>query len=208
MTQSLSPQEKTLLLLLAHDAIAAHLEGQRCPSIEILCHNHPALAGWELPQDSLLQQKLGVFVSVYVGHELRGCIGTFRSDQRLWKNVQQMAIQAASQDPRFAPISGEEQDHVGCEISILTQPTAIQGPGDIEIGRDGLIVETMHRRGVLLPQVATQYHWDAETFLEHTCLKAHLPPDAWKKPTTSLSRFEAIIVSDRQKQDPTAPMSC
>lgn len=135
------------------------------------------------------------FVTLHRGGELRGCIGHLGTDQPLAQVIPRCAVAAATEDPRFAPVTGEELDRLDLEISVLTPLEPIRGPGDIEVGRHGLVVEQGWNRGLLLPQVATEWHWDAETFLAHTCRKAGLPMDAWKH-GARLFRFEAEVFGE------------
>ncbi len=192
----LTPTEQKLLLALAHDAIEAQLENQTAPTWTLFLKKHSPTHESELPEESVLHKHLGAFVSLYVDDKLRGCIGSFQSEVSLWQNVQHMARNAATRDPRFPPLRSEELESLQCEISVLTKPTVISGPDDVVVGRDGLIVEDLTHRGVLLPQVATKYNWNAEEFLQHTCIKASLPPEAWREEETHLAHFQAIVFSD------------
>ena len=107
-----------------------------------------------------------------------------------------MALASAFNDPRFPPLRPEELKDVEIEISVLSPPVPVKDISEIKIGRDGLIVSKGWLRGVLLPQVATEYNWDTITFLKHTCIKAGLYPDAWKEPDTVIERFEAEVFSE------------
>ena len=107
-----------------------------------------------------------------------------------------MATAAASRDPRFAPLAPTDLGTLAVEISVLTPARRVDGPGDIEIGRHGLEVRRGWRRGLLLPPVATDHQLDRETFLGETCRKAGLPKDAWRKPGTEVSVFEAEVFGD------------
>ena len=113
--------------------------------------------------------------------KLRGCIGNFVSDQPLYQLVQEMAISAASRDPRFYPMKPADLDSFQLEISVLSPLKQITSVENIVVGKHGIYIVKNHHRGVLLPQVATDYGWDRDTFLRHTCLKAGLPEDAWQK---------------------------
>jgi len=104
-----------------------------------------------------------------------------------------MAEEAAFNDPRFTPVSKGELKDLDIEISALTPLRQIENVEEIEVGRHGLYIEKGFFSGLLLPQVATEYGWDRETFLEHTCLKAGLPRDAWKAEDTVISIFSADI---------------
>lgn len=125
--------------------------------------------------------------------ELRGCIGGVTPSQPLYRAVQQMAVAAATRDRRFDPVAPHELAALQIEISVLGAFRETRDPADIVIGRDGLSVETNEARGLLLPQVASEHGWDAETFLAHTCLKAGLAEDAWRDVTTLVQAFTAEV---------------
>ena len=141
----------------------------------------------------------GAFVSLHVAGRLRGCIGTFDTTRPVAEQVRQMAVAASTRDPRFPPLGPEELDAVDIEISVLTPPRPVADPSEVEVGRHGIVVTRGHRRGVLLPQVASDHGWDRETFLAHTCVKAGLPPDAWKDPETELEVFEAEVFGEARE---------
>lgn len=139
----------------------------------------------------------GAFVTLKRQGELRGCIGTLECRATLAEEVMRVAIGAARQDPRFAPVSIAELADLTVEVSILgpLEPINPHDPSAIAIGRHGLVVEQGHRRGLLLPQVAGEWGWDREMFLSQTCRKAGLPPDAWRRGAT-VYRFEAVVFGD------------
>ncbi len=141
--------------------------------------------------------KCGVFVTLHKKGELRGCIGTFRSDKNIDEVVQEMALASAFDDPRFPPLQPEEIDEIDIEISALSPLRKIKDINEIEVGKHGLYITRGFRSGVLLPQVATEYNWDRETFLIHTCLKAGLPEDAWKDPATRIEVFSAEVFGEK-----------
>ncbi len=134
----------------------------------------------------------GAFVTLTRKGELRGCIGYIEPVAPLYKAVQQCAVYAASEDPRFPPVAAGELPEIAVEISVLTTPRKIDDPRTVQVGRHGLILSRAGRRGVLLPQVATENRWSAEEFLSQACLKAGLPPDDWKKGAV-VEVFEAIV---------------
>jgi AmmeMemoRadiSam system protein A len=137
----------------------------------------------------------GVFVSLHRDGELRGCIGQPYGDRPLAETVGRCAIAAATEDPRFPPVTADELDQCDLEVSVLGPVTPVARPDEIVVGRHGLIVEQHGRRGLLLPQVASEYGWDRETFLAQTCAKAGLPRDAWKT-GARLFRFEAEVFGE------------
>jgi AmmeMemoRadiSam system protein A len=124
--------------------------------------------------------KRGCFITIKMQGRLRGCIGIFTSDKPLHATVREMAIAAATQDPRFYPMVQEELGDFGLEISILSPLKKIESIEEIRVGIHGLYIEKNLFRGVLLPQVASEHGWDRITFLAQTCLKAGLETDAWK----------------------------
>lgn len=146
--------------------------------------------------DPILNEMRGVFVTLTIAGELRGCVGTLEPVQPLKETICDIAVKSATRDPRFTPLKPEEIKDVRIEISILTPHEPIQNPNQIKVGEDGLMVEKGDNRGVLLPQVAVEEQWDSLTFLEHTCLKAGIPKDAWKDKDCQIFRFQAVILSE------------
>jgi uncharacterized protein (TIGR00296 family) len=157
-------------------------------------------------------EKGGVFVtlSTHPGGELRGCIGYPEPILRLAEALKDSAVSAASRDPRFPPVTADELDSVRIEVSLLTPPSEIEVddptrlPGEIVIGRDGLIVQSGHARGLLLPQVPVEWGWDAEEFLSQTCLKAGLGADMWLVPGTKVFKFQGEVFSEERPRGPVA----
>ena len=139
----------------------------------------------------------GAFVTLKKGGELRGCIGTLECRRTLPEEVARVAVSAALEDPRFEPVRPSELNQLSVEVSVLgpLEPIDPTDPGAIEIGRHGLVVEQGFRRGLLLPQVATEWNWDRETFLAHTCAKAGLPADCWRH-GARVYRFAAEVFGD------------
>ena len=132
---------------------------------------------------------------------LRGCIGHVAADRELGAVVQEMAIAAAQDDPRFAPVSREELPSLALEISVLTEPTPLPQPVDpqrVVVGQDGLMVRRERLTALLLPQVGREYHWGPEAFLAATCRKAGLPPDAWQEPGTTVYTFQADVFGETE----------
>jgi AmmeMemoRadiSam system protein A len=140
--------------------------------------------------------RCGAFVSLHRGKDLRGCIGLLAPDEELYRTVQRCAISSAVEDSRFPPVTYEELPELTIELSILAPLQAIRDPVEVEVGRHGLLISREGRRGLLLPQVATENQWDRETFLSQTCRKAGLPPDAWRDPDISIERFTAQVFSE------------
>jgi hypothetical protein len=136
----------------------------------------------------------GAFVSLRRGGDLRGCLGRIQPDLAVGHVVAHLASAVADSDPRFVPVTADELAALHIEVSVLT-PQQEASPGEVEVGRHGLIVESRGRRGLLLPQVAIEHQWDRLAFLRHTCLKAGLPPDAWQH-DARLFVFEAEIFGE------------
>lgn len=179
---NLSTADKQLLLQVARDSIEAHLKGKAATPIKTF--------------SPVLQEPRGAFVSLHRHGQLRGCIGYIEAVKPLLQTVRDMAPAAAFQDPRFGPLQADELADLEIEISVLTPLRLIKSTDEIEVGKHGLYIVMGLNRGLLLPQVATQYHWDRLTFLEQTCQKAGLPPDAWKDPKTQIYVFRAEIFAD------------
>jgi AmmeMemoRadiSam system protein A len=148
------------------------------------------------PHRKSMTDPAGVFVSLHTGSELRGCIGTIVEGQPLYKAIQEMAIAAATRDPRFKPIKPEEVAGLTIELSVLGERRVVHGPEEVQIGEHGLCVTAGGRRGLLLPQVAPEHGWDAKAFLERTCEKAGLPTDAWKDEAVTVEVFTAQVFDE------------
>jgi AmmeMemoRadiSam system protein A len=140
-----------------------------------------------------LSEKRGAFVTLKTHGQLRGCIGHIQAIKPLSQTVIDMAQAAAFQDPRFPPLSRQELKDLSIEISALTPFRPIKSIQEIQVGKHGLYIERGYHSGLLLPQVAEEYGWDTQTFLEHTCQKAGLPKDAWKDSNTKIQIFSAEI---------------
>ena len=167
MEKRLSSEDKTILLQLAREAIVSHIGNKDVQRIELA--------------NPCLQEKRGCFVCVKIDGKLRGCIGNFISDKPLCQLVQEMAISAATRDPRFYPMKQEDLAKFDLEISVLTPLRKISSIEEIQVGVHGIYIEKNYSRGVLLPQVAVEYGWDRDTFLNQTSMKAGLDADDWKE---------------------------
>ena len=175
----LTAAEKTALLELARNTIEAKCRGEKAPVPEASC---PALS-----------ELRGAFVTLHKGGRLRGCIGHIQARQPLVKTVAEMAVAAAFDDPRFPPLRAEELKDIDIEISVLTPLRLITDVREIKVGTHGIYIRKGGYSGLLLPQVATEWKWDRNAFLEHTCEKAHLPRDAWKDKGTEIYIFSADV---------------
>jgi AmmeMemoRadiSam system protein A len=175
-----SKDERVLLLRLAHDSIVSAIE-RREISLD--------------PPTPHLAEPRGVFTSLYLQGELRGCVGYVLPVNSVFRAVAETARAAAFEDTRFPPVNAEQAPQLEVGLSILSPPQAI-APEAIEIGRHGLLISGSGRRGLLLPQVAVEHHWDRETFLEQTCRKAGLPTDAWQK-GAKIEAFTAEVFGEK-----------
>ena len=188
----LDADAREALLRIARDAILAHV--MRDPFD--FAQGRPA----ETWPPALATTLAGVFVSIHKHGDLRGCIGHIEADRPLAHVVAQCAVSACTSDPRFPAVSAGELPEIRIELSVLGPLETITGPDAIEVGRHGLLVEGDGRRGLLLPQVAVEWKWDAPTFLAQTCRKAGLPMDAWQRGAT-VWRFEADVFGENEKRE-------
>ena len=154
-------------------------------------------AAEDFPENEILHRPGGAFVTLRHRGRLRGCIGQFASQDPLIEVVRYCARAAALEDPRFEPVRAEELAELELEISVLSAAQGILFE-EIEIGRHGLIVTRGWQRGVLLPQVAAEYRWTVERFLEETCAKAGLERDAWRDPATRVHAFTAEVFRESE----------
>lgn len=182
---SFSQDERTLLLRIAHDSILAALEpGEVKREISLD------------PPTAHLAEPRGVFTSLYLRGELRGCVGYVLPKDPVYRAVAETARAAAFEDTRFYPVTLPEAQALQIELSLLSPPQPI--PADaIEIGRHGLLITMGPHRGLLLPQVSVEHTWDRIAFLEQTCRKAGLPLDAWEN-GAKIEAFTAEVFGDKQ----------
>ena len=184
MSFSLSDQEKQYLLKLARDTIITFLTSGTKKKEQYFSYN--------------LKTPTGVFVTLHEHGDLRGCIGYVEGVKPLQDAVIDNAISAAFSDPRFMPVGTDEVEKLDIEISVLTPLELVENTEEIEIGKDGLLMKRDYNQGLLLPQVATEQRWDRQTFLQHTCMKAGLPTDAWQDNETEIYKFSAIIFGEKE----------
>lgn len=175
-------EDKKALLRLARASIECVVQGKPLPRTDLLNRS--------------LHAPCGAFVTVRVHNDLRGCYGYVNAYYPLAQSVQEVAVKAAQEDPRFEPVLPDELENMELEISVLEAPEQVVRIEDITVGVDGLIIETQFNRGLLLPSVATEYGWDREQFLNHTAIKAGLPPGAWKNKNVIISKFRAAKFSE------------
>lgn len=178
----LTKEQKEKIIGIARETLNCYLSGKDLPPLRV--------------EDPVLWEKRGVFVTLKKGEDLRGCIGYIQPVRPLCEAVREVAIQSATEDPRFPPVTYDELNEINIEISVLTVPKRVN-PEDIVLGRDGVIVKRGYRQGVFLPQVADETGWSKEEFMSNLCLhKAGLPPDSWKQPGTEIYTFQAEVFGE------------
>ena len=159
-----SEEERSHLLQLAHRTVNEALAGIKTDATA--------------PGEHLAEPR-GAFVTLHLHGQLRGCVGFIAAVHPLCRTIVEAATSAAFEDTRFSPVTAAEAQELRIEISVLSPLTPIAAE-QVEVGRHGLIVSQHGLRGLLLPQVPLEYGWDRTTFLQQTCVKAGLPPDAWQ----------------------------
>jgi AmmeMemoRadiSam system protein B/AmmeMemoRadiSam system protein A len=183
--RALGQAEKKELLKIARNSIEAFVKTGKAPDITI--------------KDARLEETEGAFVTITKHGALRGCIGNIIGQESLYETVRDMAVAAASQDPRFTPLTAAELNGIDVEISVLSKPRRVKDASEIQLGKHGVIVSANGHQGVFLPQVADETGWSKEEFLSQLCSqKAGLPPDAWKDPDTALYVFTADVFAENQ----------
>lgn len=178
----LGKEEQEVLLQIARKTLQSYLSEGKVSEFEV--------------ESKSLKEKRGAFVTLKKKGRLRGCIGHIEADKPLYEVVSEMAIAAATQDPRFSPVTLDELSEIDIEISVLSPFKEVNDIDEIEIGRDGLLIRKGFASGLLLPQVPVEWGWDRDEFLRQVSLKAGLPPDAWK--SADLYRFTAQVFGERE----------
>jgi AmmeMemoRadiSam system protein A len=176
----LTSDERLHLLAIARAALEARVRGRPEP---------------DLDSRAAIGPHHGAFVTISCRGELRGCLGRLTPELPLTALVRHLAQVVADSDPRFDAVRAGELDEISIEISVLTPAREIASVDEIEIGRHGLIAEQGARSGLLLPQVAVEHGWSLDEFVRHTCLKAGLAADAWRRGAT-LFAFEAQVFGE------------
>jgi uncharacterized protein len=179
--------QKHILLKVARDTVEAVINGKQPPKIS--------------SDDPVLNAHCGCFVTLKNNDELRGCIGQFTSDKPLIELVGDMAVAAATGDPRFLhePITPKEVNSLDIEISVLSPLKKTTEPLSLRLGIDGIYIKKGYASGCFLPQVATETGWSKEEFLSYCCAhKAGLKPDAWKDKNTQVFLFTADIIEEEK----------
>jgi uncharacterized protein (TIGR00296 family) len=201
LMEALTAEEGALALCLARTTLENRIAGAAC--------NEPSLT-------PVFSRKRGVFVTLTMRGELRGCIGFPYPHYPLGDAIREAAVCAALQDPRFPPVTAKELLLLHIDITILTVPELLTAdprarPGCIEIGRHGLIVQGLGTSGLLLPQVPVEWGWNSTEFLDHTCRKAGLPAGCWGKREVKVYTFEGQIFCEEREgprtEKPGLPVS-
>lgn len=187
----LSDKDGEVLVKTARNIVTEFLENKKIPKLDEKFQNDFSFNS-------------GVFVTLNDPNGLRGCIGYPLSDRKLFSAIENAAISAATEDPRFPPVSKNELDSITFEVTVLTPPKKVEVDSfqdylsQIKVGRDGLIVKDAYQSGLLLPQVPVEYNWNTQEFLEHTCEKAGLPRNCWKNPDIEILKFEGIVFKEEK----------
>jgi AmmeMemoRadiSam system protein A len=175
----ITEDEQRGLLAIARGAIAGSLRNEPVKDFGL--------------QHGRLAEPGGAFVTIRIGHQLRGCIGYIESALPLARVVAEVAVKSAREDPRFPPLTLEELDAATLEVSVISPMRPVENIAEIHTGEHGLLLELGWRRGLLLPQVALEFGWDTKEFLENTARKAGLNPGAWQDPNAKLYMFTAEV---------------
>ena len=175
------PEQRKILLELGRDAIRTYFENSMVLSP---------------PAHEFLSVPSAAFVTLISNAQLRGCIGSTNASDPLGETIIHCAISAAFRDPRFPPLTEIEYAGISLEISVLSAFQRMEDPVEVIAGLHGVMITHRMRRGLLLPQVATEYGWDRDTFLMYACRKAGLADDAWKDPSTIIETFTAEIFGE------------
>jgi len=178
----LSESERRVLLRLAREAVLARVHGAPPPDPRV--------------QPSRLGEPQGAFVTLLLGGELRGCIGTVEPITPLAETVVRCAAAAATEDPRFPALCAADVPDLAIEVTLLEPPFEVRDRSQVILGRHGLLVVRGSRRGVLLPQVAAEHGFDLPTFIQETLKKAGLPPDALERGGATLMAFEGEVLAE------------
>jgi uncharacterized protein len=180
----LADEHRKQLLSLARNSIICAFDG---------CFDAPEITAYDEP----LRRPAGAFVTLQTkSGDLRGCIGSIHPRDALVRAVHANAINAAFRDPRFSPVRREEMSGLELEISVMGPIEQVTDIDEVVVGRDGLIISRGRYAGLLLPQVATEYGWDRQTFLDQTCVKAGLGRGEWRRPDTRIERFSAEVFGE------------
>ncbi len=184
---SMTPEDGKILLKIARESVEEHILGIRKPKVRSI--------------DSSVRQNAGVFVTLKIHGNLRGCIGFVEAIYPLYIGVQKAAVYAATDDPRFPPVSKDEVGILEYEVTVLSDTEEIRTGKDVDL--NALIVRGVHgleisrgiRRGLLLPQVMEELNLSPLQFLDETCFKAGMTGRCWEEPGTRVYRFMGKVFS-------------
>jgi AmmeMemoRadiSam system protein A len=180
----LTLEHKKTLINIARQSIINAVNGRKAPDYKI--------------KDEILNKACGAFVTLHDNNgNLRGCIGNIISERPLWETVRNMAIESALRDPRFPPVSPPEIDSINIEISVLSPLMETKNIQEIEVGKHGIFIKKGFYQGLLLPQVASEYGWNRNQFLEQTCYKAGLPSGCYKQDDCEIFIFSALVFGEK-----------
>lgn len=185
----LAATDKSMLLNIARETVMEEIAGGASPREE----------NWS----DELKRECGAFVTLFVRGQLRGCIGFIQPLYPLWETVRVASAKAATEDYRFPRIGSEELDDLAVQISVIGESRVMRSPDDIRIGRDGVIVDFRGRRGLLLPQVAEEWRFDAVEFLEATCRKAGVPKNSWRETDAQVELFTTETIGGKFAESST-----
>lgn len=183
MEFSLTENEKLILLQTARESISSKLKK--------INPNYPEAS-------ASLKRSLGSFVTLHIDGKLRGCIGHILPVRALIEDVKILAQESAFHDPRFPSLYINDLKNIDIEISVLS-PLEISTPGNVIVGKHGILMKNGYNSGVLLPQVPVEQGWNREEFLSNTCRKAGMQSMCWKDPNTQIETFTAVIFGENSK---------
>jgi MEMO1 family protein len=183
-SSDLTVEEQKSLLRIARNTLESHIRTGKVAEAK--------------PLTPKLSEKRGAFVTLHEQGELRGCIGYVEPVKPVYQAVNEMAVAASTEDPRFPPVEVNELDKIDIEITVLSPLRPLPSPDSVVVGKHGLVIRKGYRSGLLLPQVPVEQGWDREQFLTHTCLKAGLPPDAYKASDARLFCFTGQVFGEKE----------
>jgi AmmeMemoRadiSam system protein A len=188
----LTAEERRAALVIARTAIARALR-RRFPDANIKEGEGASVL------EGALSDTGGAFVTLRLHHELRGCIGYIVSSDPLATVIDEVAEKAAFEDPRFPPLTPAEFREISLEISVLSPMHRVKSVDEIVVGSHGLLLEHGWHRGLLLPQVAREYRWGRDEFLDNVARKAGLHPRAWRDDTAKIFVFQAEVFEEQEE---------
>jgi AmmeMemoRadiSam system protein B/AmmeMemoRadiSam system protein A len=187
MSDELTKDEQKTALRLARDTLELWISKRKIP--EDVEKNYDIT--------KTLNDNRGVFVTLNMGGDLRGCIGYVTGREPLFKGIMDNAVNASTYDPRFSPVEKDELDSIEIEISVMTPMVKAESVDEIKVGVHGLMMKNGMRSGLLLPQVPVEWGWNRQEFLEHTCQKAGMNSNCWKDPNTIIYKFTAQVFGEK-----------